>query len=131
MSMHLSPPFSKTNPTAAQRRPGQFRASEFKPWWEQNRQRHTSSCEPGMCMKTQQLRERTGIQIAATKNLDVENKGVTSSISRLDKIGGLHRKMKVYPGMLMKTKGVKNRPQEYPGMLMKIKLVIGTIRECS
>ena len=85
---------------------------------------------PGMCMKTQQLRETKGIQIAATKNLDVENKGVTNAIGRLDKIGGLHRKMKVYPGMLMKTKGVKNRPQEEPGMLMKRKLVIVANREC-
>jgi hypothetical protein len=38
--------------------------------------------------------------------------------------------MKVYPGMLMKTKGVENWHREEPGMLMKIKPVILANLEC-
>ena len=68
--------------------------------------------------------------MATVENPVAENKGVASASSRLAKRENSYRKMKVYPGMFMKTQGLKNRLQEEPGMLMKRKLVIVANREC-
>jgi hypothetical protein len=68
--------------------------------------------------------------MATVENPVAENKGVTGASSRLAKRENSYRKMKVYPGMFMKTQGLKKRPKEYPGMLMKRKPVIVANREC-
>jgi hypothetical protein len=48
---------------------------------------------------------------------------------RLLKSGTTLSKMKVYPGMLLKTQGSDWAVAAYPGMYMKNKALIGGIRE--
>jgi hypothetical protein len=50
--------------------------------------------------------------MAGPRNPNIENNELASACSRLYKAEKQHHKMKVYPGMFMKTKGVKNRPPE-------------------
>jgi len=83
MSAHLSPPFrAPTQPPCTVVRAG-FGRQRITHGGEQNRQRHTSSREPGMFMKTQAFREKQRIHMTATKNLGAENKGVMDPSCRL------------------------------------------------
>jgi hypothetical protein len=68
--------------------------------------------EPGMLMKKQPLANRKEISMAAAKNQAIENNRVTKSHGRLDEGRKQHIKMKVYPGMLMKTNGLKNGSED-------------------
>jgi hypothetical protein len=64
------------------------------------------------------------------RNPTVENNGVANLSSRLEKRRKLDRKMKVYPRMLMKTKGLRIWEDAEARMLMKTKPVISLNPEC-